>query len=488
MISWMQRHRKYLVITIWISTFAFIGAGFVGWGQYDYGEKAGAVAKVGDVSITQREWQQAYSRLYGRYNQIFQGNFDEKQAESFGLKQQALRQVIEQALIINLANSYNLEVTPEELSKVITAQEMFYVNGKFSKAQYLKLLKQNNLNVTDYENDLRNTILIQKVLSLFQSEPLPLEEKIFTTAKSIADKVEYKVLDAKEISIDHSESAVKAFWQSHQQNYMNRPSFTLKVITQEKISANADEAAIKAFYTANRTDFTDAEGKILSFEAAKPLVVAALDEKATNKQALRSYIAFKKNKLDPSVAVQEIVVDETNHPFTPEVFSEVAALNVTSPYLKPRKVGENYLVIKLVQANPATQKSFEEAKASVEADYVKQAAIQKLQELANKTLSDFKGTVSDFITPTQTTALAGLSEDETKLFVSKLFGVSQAKGFIPLSDTKLVLFNIIDQKLTADTAPINPVEVAKLKASIFDASLIKMLEEKFKVESYVGGN
>ncbi len=95
MITWMQRHRKYLVITIWISTFAFIGAGFVGWGQYSYGDKAGAVAKVGDISVSQREWQQAYSRLYGQYNQVFQGNFDEKQAESFGLKQQALRQVIE---------------------------------------------------------------------------------------------------------------------------------------------------------------------------------------------------------------------------------------------------------------------------------------------------------------------------------------------------------------------------------------------------------
>ncbi len=32
MITWMQRHKKWLVITIWISTIAFVGAGFVGWG------------------------------------------------------------------------------------------------------------------------------------------------------------------------------------------------------------------------------------------------------------------------------------------------------------------------------------------------------------------------------------------------------------------------------------------------------------------------
>ena len=488
MITWMQRHRKYLVITIWISTIAFVGAGFVGWGQYSYGDKAGAVAKVGDIAISQREWQQAYSRLYGQYNQVFQGNFDEKQAESFGLKQQAMRQVVEQALILNLANSYNLEVTSEELSKVIVTQEMFFKNGKFSKEIYVKALKQNNLNVVDYEGDLRNTILIQKVLSLFQSETLPLEEKILTTANSIADKIEYKVLDANDITLDTSDEALKTFWETRQQNYMNRPSFTVQVITQEKLSANADETAVQEHYKANRTDFTDAEGKILELDAAKELVIAALDEKATNKQALRNYIAFKKGKLDAAVTVETITVDKANNPFTAEIFTEITALNITSPFLKPRKVTDKFVTIKLEQVNPATPKSFEEAKSAVSAEYSAQQGAQKLQELANSSLTSFSGMQSDFITSTQSTPLTGLSEEETKLFVSKLFASSQKRGSVALSDNKLVLFNIIEQKLTDTTTGTEAAQLARIKASIFDASLIKMLESKFSVESFVGGN
>jgi len=488
MITWMQRHRKYLVITIWISTIAFVGAGFVGWGQYSYGDKAGAVAKVGDIAISQREWQQAYSRLYGQYNQVFQGNFDEKQAESFGLKQQAMRQVVEQTLILNLANSYNLEVTSDELSKVIVSQEMFFDNGKFSKELYVKVLKQNNLNVADYESDLRNSILIQKVLSLFQSETLPLEEKIFATANSIADKIEYKILDANDITLDTSDEALKSFWETRQQNYMNRPSFTLQVVTQKKISADADETSIQEHYKANRTDFTDAEGKILELDAAKEMVIAALDEKATNKQALRGYIAFKKGKLDSSVVVETVTVDESNHPFTAEIFAEITALNVTSPFLKPRKVGDKYVTIKLEQINPATAKSFEEAKSAVVADFTAQQGAQKLQELANSSLSSFSGAESDFITSAQSTPIAGLSEEETKLFVSKLFASAQKRGSVALSDNKLVLFNIIEQKLTDTTLGTEAAQVARLKASIFNASLIKMLETKFTIESYVGGN
>ncbi len=488
MITWMQRHRKYLVITIWISTFAFIGAGFVGWGQYSYGDKAGSVARVGDIAISQREWQQAYSRLYGQYNQVFQGNFDEKQAESFGLKQQALRQVVEQALILNLANSYNLEVTKEELSKVIVAQEMFFDQGKFSKELYVKVLKQNNLSVADYESDLRNSILIQKVLSLFQSEALPIEEKILTTVNNISDKIEYKILDGKDISLDTSDQALKAFWETRQQNYMHKPSFTLQIVTQEKISANADEASIQEYYKANRTDFTDAEGKILELDAARELVIAALDEKATNKQALRSYIAFKKGTLESSVPVETITVDETNNPFTAEIFSEITALNITSPFMKPRKVGDKYVAIKLEKTNPATAKSFDEAKGAVLADYTAQQSTQKLQELANSSLASFKGIKSGFLTSTQSTPLRGLNDAESKMFISKLFASTQQRGYVPVSDNKLVLFNIVEQKLAETPIGTEAAQVARLKASIFNASLIKMLESKFTVESYVGGN
>lgn len=488
MITWMQRHRKYLVITIWISTFAFIGAGFVGWGQYSYGDKAGAVAKVGDISVTQREWQQAYSRLYGQYNQIFQGNFDEKQAESFGLKQQAMRQVVEQALLLNLANSYNLKVTKEELSKVITSQDMFFENGTFSKDLYAKILKQNRLSIVDYESDLRNSILIQKVLSLFQSDPLPLEEKVFTTAQSIADKIEYKILDTEDISIETSDDAVKSYWETRQQNYMTRPSFTLQVLTQEKISADADEAAIQEYYNANRHDFTDAEGKILELAAAKEQVLAALDDKATNKQALRNYIAFKKGKLDDSVATETVTVDEANNPYSKELFAEITALNITSPFLKPRKAGEQYITLKLEKINPATPKSFEEAKAAVLADYTKEQSARKLQELANSSLDSFKGRSSGFITPVQSSAMAGLNEEETKLFVSKLFAASQKRGYVPLSEKKIVLFNIVEQKLLSAEEASEPMQIARLKSSIFDRSLIKMLENKYTVESFVGGN
>ena len=67
MISWMQKHHKYMVWTIWVAAIGFIGAGSVGWGHLHFGSKASTIAKVGDIEITQQELNQAYSNLYAKY-------------------------------------------------------------------------------------------------------------------------------------------------------------------------------------------------------------------------------------------------------------------------------------------------------------------------------------------------------------------------------------------------------------------------------------
>lgn len=81
MITWMQRHKKWLVVTIWISTIAFVGAGFVGWGSYNYGKTGGDMAKVGDVTISYKDVNDQYNRLYSQYSETFGEQFNQEVAK-----------------------------------------------------------------------------------------------------------------------------------------------------------------------------------------------------------------------------------------------------------------------------------------------------------------------------------------------------------------------------------------------------------------------
>ena len=487
MISWMQRHRKYLVITIWISTIAFIGAGFVGWGQYNYGSKAAAVAKVGDIDISARELQNAYSALYNRYNQLFQGNFDEAQAKSFGLDKMALKQLIDQALILNLAEEYGLLVSDKELLDAIAKQKAFFKDGSFDKETYQQVLSQNNLSVKEYEKDVRKSLLIQKTLDLFPKTTEAIEQEALAALSNITDKISYKVLSADMVTVTPDDEALKAFWEGRQNDYMTQPSYTLAVVTQEPVNEAADEAAMQEYYAANRTEFTDSEGKILEFDAAKPAITKALNDKATHKAALRQYIAFKKEQLDEGTAVETLEVTAENQPFTTEVFNEIISLSPDEPYLKPRKVGDLYKSVKLVATTPSKPKSFEAAKEAVRSAYVAQEKQRRLEELAKSSVETFSGTTTPFITRDYDKALEGMNIAESRHFVDTIFGEQKKRGYITLDNTKIVLFHILEQQLLK--TPQTDLEDAalRMKSTLLDSGLLKMLESKYTTEIYIEG-
>ncbi len=487
MITWMQRHRKYLVITIWISTIAFIGAGFVGWGQYSYGDKAGAVAKVGEISITSAELQKSYSNLFNQYNQLFQGKFDEKQAQQFGLQRQALRQLVNQALILNLANSYGLIVTDEELWNIIKSQSVFSKDGTFDKTVYAEMLKQNRLTIKEYEESMKKELLIQKTLYLLASSNQAIEAKAISGALGVSDKISYKLLTPNMITLTANEAELKAFWEKHKKEFTTQPSYEISYVAQKPLILTATAKEISEYYDMNRQSFKDPTGKILTVNEAEPMILAALNDKATEKEALRLYIDFKKGTLPNSIVAEKVTISESSSPFAPELSKEITQLSEQKPFLKPRKVGNDYLVIKLDKAVPSRPMSYEEAKTKVSALYLNEAKKTKLQELAQNSFKTFNGDSSDFITRNDATKLAGLNPQEGSEFLSKLFASKQKQGFITLENGNVIIYNVLEQKLLQDKTLADENAVAKLKGSLLDQGLIKALESKYPVEIYVEG-
>ena len=486
MITWMQRHKKWLIITIWISTIAFIGAGFVGWGQYSYGDKAGAVAKVGDVEISMGELQKEYSNLYARYNQVFQGNFDEAKAKQFGLQKQALQQLVQQALILNLAQSYDLTVSDKELYEAIKSQEAFYKNGVFDKETYKQVLSQNRLSIKEYEAQLRKQLLIQKTFQLLPVEVSQNEKNILNTLLSIADKIEYKVLTLNDISVKIDDAKLKEFWKSMADNFKTEVIYEIRYIVQKPLTKEYDEAQITKYYTNNKTHFKDEDGKILPLEKARQQVVDALNAKATKDQALRNYIAYKKGKLDSNTQVHNATVSKTNNPFNEEAYTKIAALSNAAPYAKPVNINGVYYTFELVKMTPSQNKTFQEAKAEVLPLYIKQTKEQRLLEIANNSYKNFKGTTTDFITVSDADKLSSLPLQEAAEFLQKLFTSDKKSSFITLKSGKVVLYNILEQKLLTKTNNDNDT-IAQIKNAIFNEGLIKTLQNKYQTEIFIEG-
>jgi len=487
MITWMQRHKKWLIITIWISTIAFIGAGFVGWGQYKYGDKASAVAKVGDVEISMNELQKTYSNLYQQYNKMLQGNFDEAKAKQFGLQKQALQQLIQQALLLNLAKSYDLRVSDIELFNVIKSQKVFYKNGVFDKELYKQILSQNRMTPKEYENGLRKNLLLQKTLSLLPVKASENEKKIINTIISIADKLDYKVLSDDMITVEVDDAALKQFWESIKDNFMTDVVYDIIVIKETPVTKQYDDETIEKYYKENKTHFKESDGKIIPLEKAKADVVKELNEKASKDAALRKYIAFKKGKLDASVKQEKVTISQHNNPLGEEALQTVKTLSATKPYAKPILINGVYYIIELVKVNPAVTKTFIAAKQEVLPLFIEQEKKKKLLELANSSLPSFKGTTTSFVTVDANNTLAPLSSNESAEFLQKLFTSEKKRNFITLNDGKIVLYNILEQKLLTNKNSKESDVIARIKSTMFNEGLLKTLQNKYPTEIFIQG-
>ncbi len=483
MITWMQRHKKWLIITIWVSTIAFIGAGFVGWGAYKYGDKASAIAKVGNVEITIAEFQKTYSDLYNQYAQMFQGNFDKEKAKAFGLEKQALSRLVDQALILNFAKDYDVYVSDEELAQAISKLPYFQTNGKFDKNLYKEVLSRNNLKIKDFEEGMRKELTIEKILNLLPTVTSQNENKIGDTVFNIADKIKYKLLSAKDIEVKVDEKELKSYWEGVKERFKTEVLYHVAVLEQAPLQKSFDEKTIRNYYNDNKTHFRGEDGKILPLEKAKEKVLSELNAKETKKAALKSYIAFKKGVVKSQ---KELTISASNNTYGDALLSKLAK-NAPGSYLKPLPYKEGYVIVKLISVTPAKNKTFESAKADVLPLFVAEKKKQKLLELAKNSLKTFQGDVSEFVTIKDAKKLTKLDETIAKKFLSELFTQQTKQGFIVVNDENIVLYDILEQKLLPETHKESALIVRKIKQNLFDQNIIKTLRGMYDIEIYYKG-
>jgi peptidyl-prolyl cis-trans isomerase D len=488
MISWMQKHNKYLVWTIWVATIAFIGAGFVGWGSYNFGSKAGNVAKVGDIEIKQTKLNMVYSNIYNQYNQAMQGQLDDKKAQEMGLIKQAFARLETQAKILNFAKDLGIIVSDAEVAQKLQEIRAFQKDGVFVKEIYDGYLKSQRLRANAFEETLREELILEKTFSLLDVGTLPLEEEAISAAMNVSDKLAYKVLTNDDLNFVIDEAKVKAYWEMQKENFLMPQMYDLSIVwTQTKDTAVTDDE-IKAHYDTNSFNYTDETGKQLPFEEAKVLVTKDLKIKKTKKTAQKAYIAFKKGKLDNS---EKITLPMDDAKLTDEVWSALKEKSV-GDILKPKVVADSYATVKIENIVLPKVKTYEEAKEEVTVLYENQAKKEALLALAESTLKNFDqndAIISDFVKLEENVNLNPLNTQESLQFLQKLFTSSKEKGIISVFD-KVIVYNILEQKLLpmdANQTDFVKQTASKLKQGTFESNLIKMLDEQYPTEVYMGG-
>jgi peptidyl-prolyl cis-trans isomerase D len=483
MITWMQRHKKWLVITIWISTIAFVGAGFVGWGSYDYGKNGGTVAVVGDREVSVEEYQQEYSNIYEQYAKMFGSMFNKELAEQLKLKDVAYKQVLQKNLILSYADSLGLDVTNEDIAKELVKYNVFLKDGKFDKDTYIKVLAQNKLTPKVFEDSLKRGLLLQKVQLFFDLNPNSVEVENLNRLLFVEDDISIKILNSNNIKIDVKDDELKKYWEENKNSYKSEVSYDLETKEISMISANFTQEDLKVQYDKFKTDYKFEDGRVKSFDEAKEQIIKDLDEKFTKTEALKIYLKIKK---DEDKFENKVNYVESKLPFLDEDNTKITG-SKDGEIIKPFVYNNKYLIVKLTKKNQSLPLSFEQAQPLALKDYEKTMKDKKLDELANTQLKDFSGLNITGVTRETVNKITGLEQKEAIKFLNELFSSTSKEGIVKL-DEKVVLYRINNSKLgeyNKSKDDIVKSNLVQLQEEELMTNLIKKLENSFKIQSLI---
>ena len=485
MISWMQKNRKYLVVTIWVSTIAFIGSGAVGWGAYKYGGiGSDSVAKVGDIEIKNSELNIATNNIFNYYNNMFGGKLTKAQAQKMHIQEQALSQLESEALLLNYAKDLGITALDSEIIKEYSSIKAFWVDGKFSKSRLTQILRAQGVSKKDFENEIKKSVILKKLKEALNLPVTDLEKESLFAGKDLLQDIEIKSIDIDDNSIDIKEKELKDFWQKNKNRYLSKLNYKIDAIFTKSSDLKIDDKELKDFYTKNRLKFKKEDGKIKSFDEAKDEVIKEYRLKNSRKNALKNYLALKKGEIKPQ---KEIDIFEDNKSVD---FTKLKTLK-SGEYIKALKFNDEWISGKISQINKPSALPFEQAKEYAKKDLILKKEKELLQTKANKALKSDLKDMKDlgYLSIADGSKIKDLSPLVAQKLLQKVFTTNSKKGYI-VSGRSAIIFNVINQKLFDENSFKTESDkltknVKALKKDMIQTGLKRFLKTKYDIKQFV---
>ncbi len=154
--SWMIKFILGAIVLVFI---------FWGVGSFDAGN-AGKVAVVNDHVITVEEYREAYNNLVERMRASFGDSLNDDMLKALNVRRQALDQLINEALLVQQAESLGFRVTDDELASAIRNIPAFQRAGVFDARLYQNVLGRYRMSPEEFEMAQRRAMLSDKVRTL----------------------------------------------------------------------------------------------------------------------------------------------------------------------------------------------------------------------------------------------------------------------------------------------------------------------------------
>ncbi len=380
---------------------ALITLPFAFFGVESYVRNVGTgddVARVGDVKITQRQFQQALREQQERLRAQTGGQFDAKLLDTPEARKTILDDLIDQRLLMLEASRNKMFASDEAIRRAIAGIDAFKVDGRFSSERYGAALAAQGMTPAGFEAQLRQDLTLQQLAGAVGQSGLiarAVGDRILAMQTEKREVQEFRMgLDAYLDKVRLADDAARKFYDANGKQFETpeqaRAEFV--VLSMETIGAQlaVSDAEIKAWYDGHKERFAQPEERrashilIASEKLGKDKAKAKAEEILIEIRKNPAGFAdlARKNSDDPGSAAKGGDLGFFGRGMMVKPFEEATFKLKDGEVSGIVESDFGFHIIKLTGIHEGKEKPLAEVKGEIEAELKKTAASRKFAEAA----------------------------------------------------------------------------------------------------------
>jgi peptidyl-prolyl cis-trans isomerase D len=437
---------------------------FVLWGiNFTMGAPTYA-AKVDGREISANEMRQTYQQELARIERTAPGQIDEAQRNE--IKRRVMEDSVSVEALLGRMHAMGYRVSDADLLGAMSQIPAFQVDGKFDQAHAVAVLKAQGRSILEVEDLIRRQVQINQLESALRASSFATDAEIkqLTALTRQQRELAWVVFSAAHYlpEVKPDDAALKAYYEQHKSEYMTPETVDLRFVELSLADMTAkvsvDEAQLKAYFAEqkarNPEKYIQTEQRRVShilFSVTDPKDDAGAKKKAEDllkrAQAGEDFAKLAKEfSEDKASAQQGGDLGWSERKAWVAAFAEAAFSMRPNEIRGPVKTQFGYHILRLDGVRPQTEKTFEESKVDLEAQYRRSEAERKFNaaqdQLADAALQN--GTDIDIVA-----RKSGLTVKEIAGF-SRLTG-GGALGASPKAIQAAFSQDVLDGRLSSIT-------------------------------------
>jgi peptidyl-prolyl cis-trans isomerase D len=261
MITVMRRYRRILQIGLLVVIAAFVLTSvFVGT-MRGGSDRSDAVASVNGEAIPLERYQRRYQAYLDAYSRVYRDRFSPELAEQLGLPQQAVSDLVQEAVVVQRARAEGLEISDEELNAQMQAVPAFQDNGRFSLRRYQDFLRRRGTSAAAFESDVRRELTRMKVENTVKGGIKVSDaelEQAFVLRREEA-RAAWALVDVGALAsaASASDDEVQAYLKEHANEFKQADRRRVQYVTfaPKDFRPQVPEADVEKYYTEHASEF-----------------------------------------------------------------------------------------------------------------------------------------------------------------------------------------------------------------------------------------